>query len=76
MISKKNPTPLFWQIKSDISESIKLNALKQGTKLTVDELSQQYKVAKNTVLRAIKELEKEGLVTPVRGRGIFGGRKP
>jgi len=71
LITKDDPTPLFWQIKSDISDSIKSKAIKSGTKLTLDGLSEYYKVTRNTALRAIKELEREKLVTPIRGRGIF-----
>jgi DNA-binding GntR family transcriptional regulator len=34
-------------------------------------LSQEYGVARNTAAHALRTLEEEGLVTPVRGKGFY-----
>jgi DNA-binding GntR family transcriptional regulator len=34
-------------------------------------LSQDYGVARNTAAHALRTLEEEGLITPVRGRGFY-----
>jgi DNA-binding GntR family transcriptional regulator len=34
-------------------------------------LSQDYGVARNTAAHALRTLEEEGLITPVRGKGFY-----
>lgn len=56
----------------EIIKYIEANNLKQGDKLpSLDELVSQFEVSKNTVIKALDELESHGLIYQVRGSGIF-----
>lgn len=56
----------------EIIKYIEENNLKQGDKLpSLDELVVQFEVSKNTVIKALDELESHGLIYQVRGSGIF-----
>ena len=56
----------------EIIKYIEANNLKQGDKLpSLDELVSKFEVSKNTVIKALDELESHGLIYQVRGSGIF-----
>lgn len=65
-------TPIYIQITNIIKKQIVSKKLKGGEKLTsVRDLSSELKVNPNTIQRAYKELEREGLAYTQRGMGTF-----
>lgn len=56
----------------EIMRLIEAQDMQQGEKLpSLDELVAQFDVSKNTVIKALDELERHGLIYQVRGSGIF-----
>jgi DNA-binding transcriptional regulator YhcF (GntR family) len=69
-IQLDSPLPIVDQIRLGIRQAIAAGALVPGDALpTVRQLAADLDVNLNTVARAYRELEAEGLVTTVRGRG-------
>lgn len=65
-------TPIYVQIVNLIKKQIVSKVLKGGDKLqSVRDLSTQLRVNPNTIQRAYKELEREGLAFTQRGMGTF-----
>ncbi len=63
--------PIYEQIVTQITFGVASGALGVGTLIpSVRELAQQLLVHPNTVARAFQELERQGVVTPRRGRGM------
>lgn len=79
-IYKINPDldiPIYRQLVDSIRTAIKKGALTAGQRLpTVQELTEQIKVARGTVKRAYDELEIAGLIEKVQGRGTFVRYQP
>ena len=68
----KNAKPLHEQIRFGIRELIIAGSLKKDEQLpSVRDLSVSLTVNPNTVARAYKDLEAEGLVYSIQGRGSF-----
>jgi len=68
VVDPASPTPPFEQVRAGLAERIRGGALPAGTRLPpVRGLAEQLGLAVNTVARAIKALEAEGLVE-TRGR--------
>ena len=64
--------PIYQQLVDRVRVSIKKGLLKAGQKLpTVQEMADMLAVARGTIKRAYDELEREGLVEKVQGRGTF-----
>lgn len=64
--------PIYQQLVDKIRAAVKQGTLEPGCQLpTVQELSDSLDVARGTVKRAYDELEHEGLLEKVRGRGSF-----
>ncbi|MDI3329003.1 MAG: GntR family transcriptional regulator [Alicyclobacillaceae bacterium] len=71
-IVRKNGIPLYIQVKEAVLAQIKSGHWKPGDKLPTErELSERLKVSRNTVSQAYQELESEGILTSVQGRGTF-----
>jgi len=71
-IVRKNGIPLYIQVKESVLAEIKSGVWKTGDKLPTErELSDKLKVSRNTVSQAYQELEAEGVLTSVQGRGTF-----
>lgn len=70
-----NPTsgrPLYEQLMFGIKQDILLGILQPGDKLpSVREMAQQQLVNPNTVAKAYKALEGQGVIDTVLGRGTF-----
>lgn len=70
-----NPTsgrPLYEQIMFGIKQDILLGILQPGDKLpSVREMAQQQLVNPNTVAKAYKALEGQGVIDTILGRGTF-----
>lgn len=72
MIDRAHPIPLYHQLKTIILRQIKQGALKADDRLPAEiDLAQKYGVSKATVRQALGELEIEGLVRRIQGRGTF-----
>lgn len=63
---------MYIEVYEDLKKIIKDEALKENEKLmTEEELCKSYKVSRITIRRALKELEEEGLIFKIRGKGTF-----
>lgn len=64
--------PIYQQLVDKIRAAVKAGTLETGTQLpTVQELSDRLGVARGTIKRAYDELEYEGIIEKIRGRGTF-----
>jgi len=71
-INQNLDIPIYQQLVDRIRAAVKQGILTTGTQLpTVQELSDRLGVARGTVKRAYDELEHEGVLEKVRGRGSF-----
>ncbi len=71
-VDKQNKMPYYLQLKDLIRYHISTGTLQQNQQLpTVHGLAKQLGVNFETVRKAYKELEREGLVSSERGRGTF-----
>ena len=67
-LDPRSPTPPFEQVRVQIAEQVRSGALAAGSRLpTVRRLADDLGIAPNTVARAYRELESDGLVE-TRGR--------
>jgi GntR family transcriptional regulator len=65
-------TPLWRQLADILRERISSGDLTAGRVMPSETtLSQEFGVARGTVVKALDALEEEGLVTRVQGRGTF-----
>lgn len=71
-IDPRSSTPIYEQIEFGIKELILKGALKEGEKLpSVRELSSILTINPNTISKAYGELEREGVIETLRGKGTF-----
>lgn len=71
-LDRKSGVPYYIQLKEQIRLRITRGIWPAGTKLPPErELSNSLAVSRNTVSQAYKELESEGILCSVRGRGTF-----
>lgn len=71
-IDRRSPLPLYYQLKEVISATIRQDRLEPGTRLRGDhELCSDYGLSRTVVRQALSELESEGLIERVKGRGTF-----
>lgn len=64
--------PIYQQLVDAIRAAVKRGELISGQKLpTVQELSESLSLARGTIKRAYDELEREGILEKVQGRGTF-----
>ena len=72
IISNNSSVPIYEQIENAIKEAIFSNELKEGYMLTsVRNLANDLKISFLTVKRAYDELEREGFIKTVQGKGSF-----
>jgi GntR family transcriptional regulator len=72
-----NGVPIYVQLRDQLSAMIGRGALRPGERLpTMREVAVALAIDLNTVQRAYAELEREGLLTLVRGRGTFVAETP
>ena len=65
-------TPIYAQIMEQVKHAIASNIIREGEKLpSVRSMAEQICVNPNTVAKAYRELEHEGLVKTQRGKGMF-----
>lgn len=71
-LDKKSKIPLYLQLKELVKYYISTGIIKNGERLPgVIQLAKELKINFETVRKAYKELEKEGLISVNRGRGSF-----
>jgi GntR family transcriptional regulator len=71
-VTPQSGGPIYEQLMRQIKHGIATGALKQGDQLpTVRELAAKLVINPNTVSRAYRELEREGLLETTAGRGSF-----
>ena len=72
IITNSSGLPIFEQIENAIKEAIFSNELKEGEMLpSVRSLANELKISFLTVKRAYDELEEEGYIKTVQGKGSF-----
>lgn len=73
-INARDPRPIYLQIKEGLCRLILTGILPEGERLpSVRELAGQLAINPNTIQRAYRELEHEGFIYSVTGRGSFVG---
>lgn len=71
-INYRDSRPIYEQIKDGLRTLILTRAIAPGEKLpSVRELAGQLAINPNTIQRAYRELEKEGYIDTVAGKGAF-----
>ncbi|GAK14732.1 GntR family transcriptional regulator [Geomicrobium sp. JCM 19039] len=71
-IDVKGREPIYRQIVNQVKEQVARGVLAVDEKIpSVRELSAEIVVNPNTVSKAYQELEREGVIVTVRGRGTF-----
>lgn len=76
-INAQLDVPIYQQLVDQIRTAVKRGVLVSGQQLpTVQELANDLSLAKGTIKRAYDELEHEGLLEKIQGRGTFVRRQP
>ena len=71
-IQSKSSIPIYEQIKNQIKESIITGEMKEGEPIpSIRILARDLKISVITTKRAYEELEKEGLIYSVAGKGFY-----
>lgn len=71
-MQKGLPIPLYYQIKTRLLEQIEAGQLKPGDRVPSErELTERYGVSRMTARQALVELETQGYLVRVQGRGTF-----
>ena len=71
-ISYRNSNPIYQQIITQIKTMLFSESLVEGSKLpSVRELAAELAINPNTIQRAYRELEAEGLIVSIPGKGSF-----
>ena|SRR5690554_2005531 len=72
MLDKKNPVPLYYQLKEEIKKKILSGELKPGDSLPSEhDYMNRYNISRSTVRQALASLKNEGCIRMVRGKGTF-----
>ncbi len=71
-IDMRSRTPIYEQIIESIKEQVVKGVLNPGEKLTsVREFAKDMTLNPNTVQKAYQELERQGIICTLRGKGTF-----
>jgi GntR family transcriptional regulator len=69
-VDRANPTPLYEQIKLILREQITDGKLRPGVQLPSEhQLCRQYNVSRITIVKALTDLQHEGLIRRIQGKG-------
>jgi len=72
IISNKSDLPIYEQIKEQIKAAIICEEIKEGEALpSIRSLAQDLKISVITTMRAYSDLEAEGFVATMQGKGCF-----
>ena len=73
-IDFRDPRPIYEQVRDGFRRLIVSGALSPGDRIpSVRELSGQLAINPNTIQRAYRELETEGYIVSIPGKGSFAG---
>jgi GntR family transcriptional regulator len=76
-IDGRSAVPPYLQLVQQVRQALRMGALDVGDKLpTVREVVAATAINPNTVLKAYRDLEREGLIEPRAGHGTFVRRRP
>jgi GntR family transcriptional regulator len=76
-VDPRSPVPMYQQVVEGVKEAVARGGLKPGDKLpAVRELAMELTINHNTVAKAYQELEREGVIEVIRGRGTFIAQSP
>ncbi len=68
-------TPKYIQIIDSVTNAIKQGKLKKGDKIfSINELSNEFFLSRDTVQKAYDILEKKGIISPIKGKGFYINR--
>ncbi|MBS3984987.1 MAG: GntR family transcriptional regulator [Selenomonadales bacterium] len=71
-IDQRSATPIYQQLIQQVKEAILRGGLCAGDKMpSVRELAGQLAINPNTIQKAYQELERQGVIESLRGRGTF-----
>lgn len=74
LINYKDPRPVYEQIKDGFKKMILSGVLENGEKMpSVRTIAMELSINPNTIQRAYRELEQEGFIYSVAGKGSFVG---
>ncbi|QOV19624.1 GntR family transcriptional regulator [Blautia liquoris] len=72
IVSNRSELPIYEQIKSQIKEAIFSGNLAEGELLpSIRQLARDLKISVITTTRAYNDLEEEGFITSVQGKGSY-----
>ena len=76
-INYRDARPIYTQVKDGLRKLILTGALAPGTKLpSVRELAAELAINPNPIQRAYRELEAEGAILSIAGKGSFAAEQP
>ena len=76
-INYRDARPIYTQVKDGLRKLILTGALAPGSKLpSVRELAAELAINPNTIQRAYRELEAEGVLLSIAGKGSFAAEQP
>lgn len=71
-LDHRSPIPIYVQLQDQVKQAVVGGVLRRGEQLpSVRELAGRLAVNPNTIARAYLELEREGFIETLRGRGTF-----
>lgn len=71
-LNPSSGTPLYLQVIEHLKHSIETGAIRAGEQLpSVRRMAEDLLINPNTVVRAYRDLEREGIVTVKHGSGVF-----
>lgn len=71
-IDKTSPIPYHYQLRQLLERAVTSGSLALGERIPTEAwLCQHYEVSRTVVRQALDELERDGLVTRIRGKGTF-----
>jgi GntR family transcriptional regulator len=71
-LDQRSGVPTYLQLVQQVKQALRLGILQPGDQLpTVKEVVAKLAINPNTVLKAYRELDHDGLVDPRRGQGTF-----
>ena len=74
-LNYRDPRPIYEQLEEKLRQLILSGAIGEGEKLpSVRELASQLAINPNTIQRAYRELEQNGFIYSVPGKGSFAGK--
>lgn len=76
-INYRDSRPIYEQIKGEFRRLILTGAMPAGTRLpSIRELAAELAINPNTIQRAYRELETEGVILSIAGKGSFAAEQP